>query len=155
MKLTPLRQWICDTCGEIIKSPEEGWFEWYDDRKTSLQSGFRIVHHRRPCMYDEGVLRQQGKLVSDLNLTTVIGSDGLGNLLFHIELSEKGVRKLKNLNEFIEILRRLHIPYWEEARLCWEEAYKDGFHDKCSFDEEMLLSIISEYGKDEEVVNGQ
>jgi uncharacterized protein YlaI len=25
MKLKPLKQWICDSCGELIKKPEDGW----------------------------------------------------------------------------------------------------------------------------------
>ncbi len=51
-------------------------------------------------------------------------------------------------------MRRLYLPYWEEARQYWEEArqyweqsFKDGFHDKCGFSENDLLGIIDEYGK--------
>lgn len=147
MKLTPLKQWICDSCGEIIEKPEDGWFEWYQDKKTDLSAGFRIVHHRDSCMYNDRVLNQQGRTTLDLNLTDVLGGGGLGYLLFSIELSEKkGVYKLADLEEFIEMIRRLHLPYWEEARLYWDEAYRDGFHDKCDFSDNTLLSIIKEYG---------
>ena len=145
MKLTPLKQWICDSCGEIIEKPEEGWFEWYEDKKTSLGTGFRIVHHRNSCMYDDSMLNHQGKTTLDLNLKDVIGTDGLANSLFRIELSEKDIYTLADLKGFIEILRRLHIPYWEEARLYWDKAYRDGFHDGCDFSENTLLSVINEY----------
>ena len=145
MKLTPLKQWICDSCGEIIEKPEEGWFEWYEDKKTSLGTGFRIVHHRNSCMYDDSMLNHQDKTTLDLNLKDVIGTDGLANSLFRIELSEKDIYTLADLKGFIEILRRLHIPYWEEARLYWDKAYRDGFHDGCDFSENTLLSVINEY----------
>jgi len=148
MKLIPLKQWICDSCGEIIKKPEDGWFEWYTDEKTSFETGFRIVHHRESCMYDDGALIRQNRSPSHLALERVIGSAGLGYLLFSIELSEKkGVYKLADIEEFIEMIRRLHLSYWEEARLYWDKAYRDGFHDKCDFSENTLLSIINEYGE--------
>lgn len=31
MELQPLKQWICDTCGEIIEAPHDGWLEWVTD----------------------------------------------------------------------------------------------------------------------------
>ncbi|MFC1972063.1 hypothetical protein ACFLVE_01490 [Chloroflexota bacterium] len=141
MKLIPLKQWICDSCGGIIEKPEDGWLEWYS--KESVESNFRIVHHNRSCMYDD--LRKHNILVSDLNLTDVIGTHGLANSLFRIELSEKGVDKIQDLKEFVEILRRLHVPYWEEARLYWDRALKEGFHDGCDFGENTLRSIIEEF----------
>ena len=148
MKLIPLRQWICDSCGRIIEKPEDGWFEWYS--KKSIHSNFRIVHHHRSCMYDDQNLRKQNILVADLNLTDVIGTDGLANSLFRVELSEKGVYKIEDLKEFVEILRRLHVPYWEEARLYWDIAFREGFHDGCDFGENRLLSILNEYGEHNE-----
>jgi hypothetical protein len=44
MKLKTLQQWICDTCGEIIADPSQGYVEWLtgEDR---LAHGYRIVHH--------------------------------------------------------------------------------------------------------------
>jgi hypothetical protein len=147
VKLKPLKQWICDSCGEIIKKPENGWFEWYINDNTNIEEGFRIVHHQKACMYAAKSLRKQNKLVADLNLTDVIGPNGLADSLFRIELSEKGVYKIKDLREFVEILRRLHVPYWEEARRYWDKAHKDGFHDACDYGENALLSILNEYAE--------
>ena len=46
--LTPLTQFICDTCHEIIKRPEEGYMEWislHDPTKGAREiHNFRIVH---------------------------------------------------------------------------------------------------------------
>ena len=43
--LEPLKQWVCDTCGEIINSSSEGYVEWLTDDSSPLKSnGFRIVH---------------------------------------------------------------------------------------------------------------
>ena len=27
MRLIPLKQWICDSCGEVIEKPEDGWLD--------------------------------------------------------------------------------------------------------------------------------
>jgi hypothetical protein len=148
MKLVPLKQWICDTCGEIIEKADDGWFEWYSDEKTSLETGFRIVHHRDSCMYNDRVLVMQNRSPSDLNLVNLIGGAGLGYFLFSMELSEaKNENKLADIKEYIEIIRRLHLPYWEEARLYWDMALTDGSHDGCDFSEDILRSIINEYGE--------
>jgi hypothetical protein len=44
MALRPLRQFICDACGEIIASPKAGWLEWRANADGHLE-GFHIVHH--------------------------------------------------------------------------------------------------------------
>ncbi|RKY37458.1 MAG: hypothetical protein DRP78_01105, partial [Candidatus Omnitrophota bacterium] len=44
--LKPLQEWICDTCGEIIRSPHDGYVEWLSNNDKQ-QRGFRIVHHAR------------------------------------------------------------------------------------------------------------
>ena len=145
MRLIPLKQWLCDSCGEVIEDPEDGWFEWHSAKDYTI-SNFRIVHHRLSCMYNEAALKEQGIMVADHHLSVVIGSRGLAYWLFAIELSETGkASKIKNLVELVGILRRLHIPYWEEARLYWDRAYRDGFHDGCDFGESNLQSIIEEY----------
>ncbi|MBA7711237.1 hypothetical protein ES703_120192 [subsurface metagenome] len=150
MKIIPLKQWICDSCGKIIKKPKDGWYEWYSDNKTALHTGFRIVHHRPNCMYDDKALHQQNRSEHSLPLSYVVGSAGrsagLGYFLFSIVLAEKKeVYKLADIEEYIEIIRRLYLPYWEEARLYWDNALKYGFHDGCDFSEDMLLSIIMKY----------
>ncbi len=146
MKLIPLKQWICDSCGGVIEKPTDGWLEWYTEKDKSLDSGFRIVHHRESCMYNDMTLNQQNRSPCDLSLSLVLGSGGLGYFLFELELSEKGVHKFASIKELIEIIRRLHLPYYEEARLYWNDALRDGFHDGCSFDENTLLAIIQNYG---------
>lgn len=146
MKLIPLKQWICDSCGGVIEKPRDGWLEWYTEKDKSLDTGFRIVHHRESCMYNDTTLEQQNRSPLDLGLPHALGSHGLGYLLFKLELSEKGVYKLADIKELIEIIRRLHLPYYEEARLYWKDALRDGFHDGCSFDENTLLDIIKNYG---------
>ena len=43
--MKPLKQFRCDTCGQLIESPVEGWVEWVWDRNTRNARAFRICHH--------------------------------------------------------------------------------------------------------------
>ena len=152
MKLVPLKQWICDSCGGIIEKPDDGWLEWYEDRNTYLQAGFRIVHHghaspRNPhskCQYDGKQLYSQNKMLLDNKLVDFLGLDGLGVLISMIE-----TRKFADIKEIVYIVRRLHFPYYEEARQYWDDAKRDGFFDGANeywpFLKRTLQAIIKRY----------
>jgi hypothetical protein len=92
MRLVPLQQWICDTCGDLIDLTSEDedqreeavYFEWNTvrvDGETMRHTGFHIVHHapRAPgvawgaCQYPDAS--------AYLGLTTLLGADGLIYLL--------------------------------------------------------------------------
>ena len=49
MKLEPLEQWICDRCGQVIESPEQGMVEWLQEKDETVPYyrayGFHIIHH--------------------------------------------------------------------------------------------------------------
>jgi hypothetical protein len=45
MKLVPLKQWICDTCGEVIERPNEGYVQFVDSNNDGNYDDFVIVHH--------------------------------------------------------------------------------------------------------------
>jgi len=148
MRLQPLQQWICDSCKEIILKPEDGWWEYLQDTKTDFISTFRIVHHRQSCMSDERALQQKNIIVGSLPLDNIVKSGGFGHMLHWLELTE--TKKLKGsfeITEFTEIMRRLYLAYWEEARLYWKQAFEDGFHDGCCFSENDLIPIIEEYSQ--------
>jgi hypothetical protein len=59
-------------------------------------------------------------------LGEVVGCDGLARLLSMVK------RPIKDLDELLEIIRRLHIPHYEEARKYWGAAEEDGFFDGAS-----------------------
>jgi hypothetical protein len=136
--LLPLKQWYCDVCEELIERPEQGMLQWYHDKDAagkSVERGFRIVHNagfspRRPtgdCYY---VFEEHH--FADEHLTGVLGTRGLLNLLSFIDVgpllnpSYRGPQAA-DLRELTEIIRRLHVPYYEEARQYWDRAREDGF----------------------------
>lgn len=127
-ELEPLQQWVCDHCGEIIVSPEEGWLEWYRDilpeGEFGKDKGFRIVHHNRRCMYNERQMHAQNMLTADMPLDSFIGADGLVYLLSFVQFD-----RAETNEELAEIIRRLHVPYYEEARRYHDIAEADGYFD--------------------------
>lgn len=128
--LKPLQQWICDSCAEIINGPEQGYIEW---QKTGMKKhAFRIVHHapyspRRSkdgdCYYGNN---ERG---GDCSLRDVVGPIGLIHLTSWIDVGEWHEAKydgpeVKDLREWTTLFRRLHVPYYEEAR-----TYRDELRD--------------------------
>jgi hypothetical protein len=142
MKLKPLEQFICDECGELINKIEDGWFEWIDNAGNPIH-GFRIVHAngRSPrfknggnCYYPESFN------ISDLHLDSLTRIDGPALLLSFFD------RKLDDPKELAEIIRRLHIPHYEEARRYLKRALNEGLIDSKENTQVDLKRVIAEYG---------
>ncbi|MDD4564658.1 MAG: hypothetical protein PHE79_04180 [Eubacteriales bacterium] len=115
------KSWVCDSCGEKIENQQDGWVEWL--HKTNYQGaqhscrGIRIVH-RINCIYDQdAVFKNENAIAGDSDLESFMGPDGLMQLLSFI--SED---KFEDTEEVLEIIKRIHIPGYEEARFCFDEA---------------------------------
>ena len=151
MKLKPLQQFICDKCRELIKSPTDGWLEWLHSNDDRTTHGFRVVHNGQASPGKQDGKRCQyhtDLLVGDMHLDHFLGSDGLAALLSMID------RPFDNQQEFVEIIRRLHIPYYEEARLYWQKAKQDDFFSGANeywpYLEANLTRLIETYENPEE-----
>lgn len=147
MRLLPLLQWKCDACGQIIESREAGWVEWLGGSTPGTKAhGFRIVHNSSRCQYPSTAR------VHDVHLTHLLGPDGLDRLLqlltpgWHTGSREEGVTRL---DEWEELVRRLQIPNYEEARQHWSDAEADGFlagaQLRSTADQATLLAILGRY----------
>jgi hypothetical protein len=148
MKLLPLQQFKCDACGQIIKRPDLGSVEWLAGPTHGTKAhGFRLVHNSSRCQY-----LSTGRL-HDIHLVHLLGPDGLATLLVllapggHTGNREEGIT---NLDEWGEIVRRLHIPHYEEARQYWADAEADGYFDgpakHAPYSQATLLDILRRYG---------
>ncbi|MCZ8521141.1 MULTISPECIES: hypothetical protein [Paenibacillus] len=143
-RLIPLQQWICDSCGETISSVQEGQLEWIQHKdRTSLQ-GFRIVH-LSGCHYQEDEL-QKMEISEHTALQDCVGSKGLVKLF--------GLLESKNYvdrTEIMDLIRRLHIHYYEEARLYWPRAIQEDIIANSSswsnYDPDFLLELIRYYNR--------
>lgn len=152
MKLAPLKQFICDTCGKVINAPEEGLVEMIYNEELHY-TRFTVVHHRvwsprRP--YDNC---EQG-LACD-HLDNFLGPKGLSAFLAmldpgpHIKKQCESPHRVVNIREWVDVVRRLHLPYYEEARQFFAEAMEEGYfvgeNELSMFVPTNLRELIMEY----------
>jgi hypothetical protein len=148
--LEPLEQWICDTCGHRIHRREAGWLQWLvDDDDRCTKYAFRIVHHlsaspkhgSHGCYYGE----QAAFSVADVPLPYVLGVDGLAHVLSFLT-DGAGVR---DVGAFVEIIRRCHLPYYEEARGYLARAEYDGVIESAQsagmYTQDVLRYLVARY----------
>lgn len=152
--LDPLRQWICDSCGEVIKSPDDGYVEWLvesEESSFSSQYGFKIIHSGEECT----CYSQEDASFIDAPLEFFLRDRGYLNLLNFLDIGPllmkeyKGPR-VKYIREFVEFMRRLTVPYYEEARLYFRNVQADEHFvlDDSIYQQENLIKIIQKYGRD-------
>jgi hypothetical protein len=149
-------KWYCDTCHQVIDGADAGFLEWLegDDRAR----GFRIVHHApsSPRYPDGDCYRYTNERHRmDNHLDSFVGSRGLVYLLGFLDrgpmhdpnYESSGV---VNIREWVEIVRRLHTPLYEEARRYWRDAEAGGFFEGANeispYVPNTLWRIISQYG---------
>ena len=126
-KLKPLEEWICDTCGAVTDI-NAGFVEWLRPIDAGPHS-FRIVHNNHKCFQHTHKLER-----SDNHLEYFVGVEGLQAFLAFLNVGpllaphNKSVRQ-PDMASFVDTVRRLHIPYYEEARRYLAEARADGYFD--------------------------
>lgn len=133
-KLKPLEQFVCDTCGEVIADPEKGYVVWKSDDKLRAY-GWKIIHQaahspgypKRSCDNDKSFF-------SSSALPDFLGPLGLVRCLAKIDVGPYHDREydghmVRDLREWTEFMRRLHLPFYEEARGYWSRASGDYFQD--------------------------
>lgn len=160
-----MTQFICDTCGEIINRPEEGWIEWISksdfEKETREIHSFNIVHHYSSSPlatpHNEGCYqhsREPGR--SDIHLNQFISDNyKMTNILRFLDIGPyhnpeyKGT-DITDMRQYVETVRRLTIPYYEEARLYWNKALEDGYFQDSNeiwiYGVQNLKKLIELYG---------
>jgi hypothetical protein len=157
--LKPLSQWLCDRCGEVIRQPKDGYLEWIMDDEGA--HSFKIVHHapKSPLKPDGDCYHHtRHHHRRDMHLDLYVGPGGLAHLLPFLDLGrihdpdEQHSPRVKNMREFVELMRRLTLPYYEEARVHWSTASEDGFFDSANevwtYLPDTLKEIVERYGED-------
>ncbi len=160
MPLEPLQQWICDTCGQPIHRREDGWMQWLvDDDDRCTKYAFRIVHHlsaspkpgAHGCYY-----REPAELsVADVPLPSCLGVDGLAHLLSFLT-DGAGVR---DVGAFVELIRRCHVPYYEDARRYLARAEYDGVIESAQsagiYTQDVLRYLVERYATEGADADGE
>jgi hypothetical protein len=122
--LKPLKQWICDACGEVIENSENGYVIWRRDADY-LNYDFKVIHKAK-C--------DDKSYSSSLAVDLFLGEQGLTRLMSYLTPGPLKIRGgsasrvgVKNMDEFVDLIRRFQSPYYEEARRHFEDeaVYED------------------------------
>ncbi len=150
MNLEPLQQFFCDQCGQLIEEPEHGYVEWHIDN-----SGWHIVHHANysPLQPEKNCYAGFDKTIA---LTRFLGPAGMAYIIGFLDVGEhlpdveKRIRAA-DIREFVEFVRRVTLPYYEEARQYWDEAKRGGFFEGANeswpYAPDVLKQVIERYGR--------
>jgi len=144
--MTPLSEWKCDCCGKLINTPEKGVVVWKTNEESQPYD-FHIVHQSK-CR-DTSYTNHQP-------LTTFLGKTGVEWLLSF--LSPGKITNLldpdrsdcllpADMNEFVDLFRRVQTPFYEEARTKFENeellSYYSDSNEVTPYLESSLRKMIS------------
>jgi len=110
--IAPLTHWTCDGCGQDVSSPDGQLTFRNEAAEPFLAYEFRIVHAATCHPFSDNIVTEP--------LHTYLGADGLTRLLAYLTAGpgrapEPGLA-VRDIDEFVDLIRRLHTPYYEQAR---------------------------------------
>lgn len=115
--------WYCDACGNEIHDPQAALVTW-DFNKDNEKHEFFIIHKGRICDRERGSF--------SMELSDMLGAEGQEHLLSFLSYGplprREGQPKIENMDQFVDLFRRLHTPGYEEARRYFHlEEVRDEF----------------------------
>jgi len=119
--MTPLTSWMCDYCGQLIERADLGNVIW-KKQPSGKEYGHLIVH--KTFADNPSSPRCDSTLEADypanLSIEDMIGPLGLARLLGDLSRGPidgtKGAVAIEDFDAWIDLFRRLQVPYYEEAR---------------------------------------
>jgi hypothetical protein len=138
---TPLSTWICDYCHDEITDPTFALLAWQSPARGQAHD-FRILHKGQKCDRDRSD--------NTLELHQVVGSGGMGPLLALLSqgrfFGPSSPAGAVNLDEWVDVFRRVQVPWYEEARQHFSNsAVRGEFADSNEvyvYEQESLKRII-------------
>lgn len=120
----PLTKWYCDVCGEPIEDVKNGYVIWH----PVDGHGFKIIHQKRCDQADHNSSKALNEFLGLEGLTYLLAKLSIGPIAQNSEPSP--VSKLPNLDEYVDFMRRVQVPFYEEARrLFGTERVQADFYD--------------------------
>ena len=114
--MEPFQFWCCDECGDPV-GVADGYVIW--GKYGSPDFEFRIIH--------KGVC-DDSSMNSSLPLTDFLGPDGLVTLTSMLsygpvangeEVEPRSTYPMPNLDAWVDFLRRMQVPNYEQVRLLY------------------------------------
>lgn len=143
----PLTIFYCDVCGQPISSVDQGYVIWKkdDDNKSRC---FKIIHRQKCDRKEYPASSALRDFLGPRGLAILTAKLSRGPIRAH--LGQSHYSDVADLDEFVDFMRRVQIPHYEEARrLFSREELIHWFADAnevAPYLPETLERIIREYG---------
>ena len=114
--MTPLQSWSCDACAGVIDGPTKGNV-LARRGEGGLLRDWQIRH--KTCDRDTPTGYEYSQEIGRL-----LGDDGLSRLLLHLSHGDSEgeiLHQVGDVDEFVDLIRRLQTPFYEEARPHFDE----------------------------------
>lgn len=147
----PTNQWLCDTCNTRINSPDDGTLEWTN--ATGKSASFRICDRKIASPRTNGCTVH---VSPNEDLVHLVGRNGLAHLLAILDpgpiVDPKGqsIPDVEDVRAWVEVVRRLLIPQYEEARpfiqIGMRNGYYEGTNEVAPYNQDELAGVIHRKG---------
>lgn len=116
----PLTTWFCDSCQEPITELNTALLAWDEDEDGRARE-FLIVHKNMNGRQCDPQQSRSPRFSSSNELEECVGPNGLTELLSLLSPGplageQDGFPRVANFDQFVDVVRRLHTPWYEEAR---------------------------------------
>ena len=153
----PFKEYICDVCGKRI-TVDKAMLQWLQKKsdESTLETlvDIHVCCNRKPCdsLFEERGIKEDLHEQWD-HLNSFVGTEHLDKILTFP--CDRIIPDEKH-KEILSIMRRLAVPYYEEARQYFTRAEYDGFIERLSLYEEghdswreqILKAIIEKYSNE-------
>jgi hypothetical protein len=110
---TPLTKWYCDVCNEHIENVNDGYVIWKKAKDLKSYS-FKIIHQCRCDQNDYPASRPLKEFLGEQGLVYLLSKLSIGPIKKYI--GQGSDCTVVDMDEFVDFVRRVQIPYYEEAR---------------------------------------
>ncbi len=153
----PFKEYICDVCGKTI-TVDEAMLQWLQKKSadSTLETlvDIHICCNRKPCdsYFERREIKEELHEQWD-HLNSFAGTEHLDKIL---TFPCNRIIPYEKRKDFLSIMRRLTLPYYEEARQYFYRAEFDGFSERIrlyeeghdSWNQQTLKAIIEEYSNE-------
>jgi len=143
----PLKTWYCDVCGEKIEDASNGYVIWQSGGRT--YRGFKIIHQGKCDLKSHPASAALNDFLGDKGLSYCMTFLSLGPVISNN--GGAGHCYIQDFDEFTDFVRRVQLPYYEEARRLYgnPELLEDlsDANEFYPYVPEKMKALIQRYGR--------
>ena len=140
----PLSVWYCDTCGDKINDSTHGYVIW---RSAGNPHDFKIIHQKDCDHKDHSSSAALDDFLGPRGLSYCLTFLSAGPIIHNLNGSSN--QPHPNLSEFVDFMRRVQVPHYEQARRSFSNSdllsHLSDSNEFAPYIPETLFRIANEY----------